>query len=539
MRLGVDLDNTLVCYDEAFLNFAREQQLVPEDWRGNKRQVRKYLREQSGDDEAWQRLQGQVYGKEIGKARLFPGVYRFLWRCKSRGIIVDVISHKSEFGHFDQSRTPLRASAIGFLEKAGIFCRSEKSLINSVEFCSTREEKIASIARAQFDWFVDDLPEILDDAEFPQNTVKFGYSPDRETSFLSAQRVASWVELEDIVLGHWSLRELGLLAGEVIGKDVQDVGWIGGRGNSGIAKFCTAEGVEAALKIYSDDTAHIRLHAEFESFKILRHYGEKRIPEGLGFCSRLNVGVYRWIVGEPVSLPDQSDISQTLEFLERIHYLREKPEFKSFPSASAAVFSGWQLEQQIRQRIFLLRANTNSSLALSNYLDNSLVPVYETILCWCRSRWPGEGFDQPISVDARTLSPSDFGFHNALRIQDGNLHFLDFEYFGWDDPAKLAGDVLFHPAMKLPANLKEKWTEGIRQIYGPDVIVRLRIMWGLIGISWCLILLNEFRADYWLRRTRAIGNEQLEQSLVLEKQLDCSRCLLSEIKSNYQNPLYL
>ena len=49
----------------------------------------------------------------------------------------------------------------------------------------------------------------------------------------------------------------------------------------------------------------------------------------------------------------------------------------------------------------------------------------------------------------RTLSPSDFGFHNAIRRSDDVLIFIDFEYFGWDDPAKTISDFLLHPAMQL------------------------------------------------------------------------------------------
>ena len=36
----------------------------------------------------------------------------------------------------------------------------------------------------------------------------------------------------------------------------------------------------------------------------------------------------------------------------------------------------------------------------------------------------------------RTLSPSDFGFHNALLRGGREWVFLDFEYFGWDDPGQ-------------------------------------------------------------------------------------------------------
>ena len=50
----------------------------------------------------------------------------------------------------------------------------------------------------------------------------------------------------------------------------------------------------------------------------------------------------------------------------------------------------------------------------------------------------------------RALSPSDFGLHNALRTKDGQLRFIDFEYFGWDDPVKLVSDTAIQPGSSLP-----------------------------------------------------------------------------------------
>jgi len=45
-----------------------------------------------------------------------------------------------------------------------------------------------------------------------------------------------------------------------------------------------------------------------------------------------------------------------------------------------------------------------------------------------------------LSQDQRCISPSDFGFHNAIMTSDQHIRFLDFEYAGWDDPAKMVGD---------------------------------------------------------------------------------------------------
>ena len=46
MHLGVDLDNTVICYDEVFLLGALELKLIPIGWEGNRIQVRNYIRQQ-------------------------------------------------------------------------------------------------------------------------------------------------------------------------------------------------------------------------------------------------------------------------------------------------------------------------------------------------------------------------------------------------------------------------------------------------------------------------------------------------------------
>ena len=60
---------------------------------------------------------------------------------------------------------------------------------------------------------------------------------------------------------------------------------------------------------------------------------------------------------------------------------------------------------------------------------------------------------QALDETLRCVSPSDFGFHNALRRPDGGICFLDFEYAGLDDPAKMAGDFFAQLAIPVPAGL--------------------------------------------------------------------------------------
>ena len=171
---------------------------------------------------------------------------------------------------------------------------------------------------------------------------------------------------------------------------------------------------------------------------------------------------------------------------------------------------------------------------LFDFLDNTFVPAAEKIVRGCKEFWSPQIYDRVIPEKDRTLSPSDFGFHNALRNPDGTITFLDFEYFGWDDPAKLVGDVLFHPAIDLSDGLKREWLKGTQEVYGVEMISRLRIMWPLLGLCWCIILLNEFRSDLWLRRVEAIGAGNINRSEILDCQLKRSQRLLSELQYNHQ-----
>ena len=151
MHLGVDLDNTVICYDEVFLLGALELKLIPIGWEGNRIQVRNYIRQQKDGDIAWQRLQGKVYGKWLNRAKLFPGIYRFLWRCKYRNIVVDIVSHKTEYGHLDDEKISLRKAALHFLIQHGVFSINGESLVNEIEFFSRKDKKLEHVSKKHFD----------------------------------------------------------------------------------------------------------------------------------------------------------------------------------------------------------------------------------------------------------------------------------------------------------------------------------------------------------------------------------------------------
>ena len=72
MHIGVDFDNTIVCYDALFHRVALELGLIPPDLPPSKFAVRGHL-QRAGREEAWIELQGRVYGGRMAEAAPFPG----------------------------------------------------------------------------------------------------------------------------------------------------------------------------------------------------------------------------------------------------------------------------------------------------------------------------------------------------------------------------------------------------------------------------------------------------------------------------------
>ncbi len=143
----------------------------------------------------------------------------------------------------------------------------------------------------------------------------------------------------------------------------------------------------------------------------------------------------------------------------------------------------------------------------------------------------GMDFDVDIGSSQRLLSPSDFGFHNALRRTQGRIVFVDFEYFGWDDSVKLLSDFLLHPGMTLSEPLRQRFFKGYSAIFGEsdsDFTARFAALYPLYGLCWCLIMLNEYLPDFMARRAAAAGG--LDSDTVRSAQLGKASRMLAHTK---------
>ncbi|MDA8231402.1 MAG: hypothetical protein M0006_08685 [Magnetospirillum sp.] len=301
-----------------------------------------------------------------------------------------------------------------------------------------------------------------------------------------------------------------------------------GGGNNRLYRVDTAGGERFALKWYPRraDDPRDRLGTEWTALAFLRRHGLADIPAAIAVDREAGIALYEWIDGEPVTGPGEDDIDAALAFLDRLHGLRREEGAAALPLASEACLSAADVLEQIarrRDRLLLAAANDQD---LRHFMVDEFAPALADAEDCARR---GGDISAPLPPEERTLSPSDFGFHNALRRPDGRVAFIDFEYFGWDDPGKLASDFLQHPAMSLSPALSRRFRAGTSRLYGDGFGNRLNALFPLIGLRWCMILLNEFLPDRWRGRVFA-GMRDADRAAVKRAQLAKSRARLDAVR---------
>lgn len=565
MIIGVDLDNTLAGYGELFLETAVDMGLVPPGLPPDKTGVRDRVRQDHGD-EAWQRLQARVYGPEMRRARLLPGAAAFLRQCRERCLPVHVVSHKTRFARLDETKTDLRRAALGWMEASGLFDQDGPGLApERVHFEDTRPGKVERIRALGCTDFVDDLEEVFDEPGFPSEVRAYLFGRER-TGLSGVVPCPDWDAVRRSLFADNPVQCFDYE--HIFGVKVRGRGPLPGGANSRVTALTLEDGTKLVAKHYHrhPDDPRDRMGAEVAALRLLRRAGLDCVPEVVAANRQTGTALFSLVRGEPVSPPyTDDDLGQLLGFLGRLRELSDTAALTTtdptldmttlapdsdpitgpttnlitgptasltatdqddnqdddqgintvIHRASEACFTLDELAANLAARMERLRraeAKSACHQGMLDFLADDLEPFTARALDAARSGAAAE----PVTPEQRLLSPSDLGFHNALRLPDGSLAFLDMEYFGWDDPAKTVCDVLLHPAMGLTARHQARFLrESVALLAGrrgPNGLLPARVaaLYPLYGAKWCLILLNEFVAKDQQRRRLAGACEDPE-----------------------------
>lgn len=315
----------------------------------------------------------------------------------------------------------------------------------------------------------------------------------------------------------------------------------GGRNNRVYRVEATTPGVatrQAALKVYFQhaDDPRDRLGAEVRFLEHARACGVRAVPALLGVDRAANATLLEWIDGVGV----RADSLGTREFnaaVEFVAQLQQAEAAPSLPDASEACFTleehGATVERRVAQLQRAIRSGPDNA-DLHDFVQNRLAPFAHAASLEVRMR---AGRDQPLLDSMRCVSPSDFGFHNAIvrrpppsdsesvhrTAGDDNarITFIDFEYAGWDDPAKLICDFMSQPEVPIPEEWHTRFAGAIAELFcDPQAILsRVELLRPLYRVKWCCILLNPVVAIGRDRRAFADSTEALSTQLTKARRL--------------------
>lgn len=302
--------------------------------------------------------------------------------------------------------------------------------------------------------------------------------------------------------------------------------------NSRLFAVACASGRRYVVKCYCQPTAEgkCRRANEWRALTFLRGQGIDNVPEPLATFPEANASVLGFLDGVAPLAPETTDIDALVGFLKRLRRAGETPEARELDRAADACFTLDEvvagLDGRVR-RLAALPAGDAVTRDMQDWLGGEFAARRDQAVEAARRVLP----DAPLPQAARALSPSDFGFHNALRAPEGRLLFVDFEYFGWDDPAKTMADVLLHPhpAMCLPPELAGRFRRGAGRLYAddPGLPARFDCLFPLYQLKWCTIMLNEFIAAD-LQRRRFAGDDRPDAAAIRRDQLRKAVALLRQ-----------
>jgi hypothetical protein len=304
----------------------------------------------------------------------------------------------------------------------------------------------------------------------------------------------------------------------------------GGRNNQ-VYRVDTDAGTPVTLKRYFHDPrdGRDRLAAEWSFLDHAWRQGVRSIPQPLAKDQGSQSALYSFIAGRKLAATELEahHIDAAADFIGGVNAGGNN----SFDPASDACFcisDHLQLVERRLLRLANLDAEMPHAAAAQRFVFVDLRQAWDAVRAHTLREALGLGFDLHRVLDDTEcwLSPSDFGFHNALADDDGRLVFLDFEYAGRDDPAKLVTDFFCQPQVPIPSGLHEGFLDRLSL----DQAARARCdaLLDACRVKWACILLNEFLPVGAARR--AFANPSEREARCAE-QLQKAKAILAGIRT--------
>ncbi|MFT2111656.1 aminoglycoside phosphotransferase family protein [Marinomonas sp. 2405UD68-3] len=263
------------------------------------------------------------------------------------------------------------------------------------------------------------------------------------------------------------------------------------------------------LKSFSplDTHSEIKLLNEFSFSEHLWKNDIKSIPQPIAYSGDNLVSLYSFIKGNAIKSADHNKVMSAIKFISDINQFPSSAYKLNIASESPnSLYEFANIVERRLQRFHHAEPQGKLTKLLENISIRTATLKQQLPISW------------RVEFERNILSPSDFGFHNALEMNDKQLIFFDFEYAGLDTPWKLISDFFSQPA--IPVNLKYLKEFISRPNFSTiaDEKDVFKIVFELTQLKWCLIMLNEFLPDIQKRRLFSWNDNRFSSSMLADVQ---------------------
>jgi hypothetical protein len=329
------------------------------------------------------------------------------------------------------------------------------------------------------------------------------------TSAYSARELVNSV-LPDFVL-HWT---------NALGASTQSVTVLRGGMNSRVFS-CAGADKTFLMKGYQpiEGAQRDRFVAEAQFLEYANQVANSYVPNLLSVDDERRCIVMEYLVGEAYaegSMPRKSDIDDAVRFFSLLNQDHGQAVGLIKMDAADGFLKISEHLENIRERLnemstshlpLKLQSRAKQTIQL---LRSAFIPLEDLTR---QSLLNGLIVDA-LPTNKRCVSPSDFGFHNAIKTNQG-VKFFDFEFGGWDDPAKAIVDFTLQP--KVPTGQYNfPLLKALRLREQGIVLPRAKVLKPILKLKWACIIAGFLRPLRYKRLLNSISGVDPE-SFVLNK----------------------
>ncbi|MGZ0080405.1 aminoglycoside phosphotransferase family protein [Methylomonas sp. YC3] len=308
-------------------------------------------------------------------------------------------------------------------------------------------------------------------------------------------------------------------------------------GNNRIYRLETGAGKFAVKQYFrSDKDQRDRLKAEYLFLQYADTYASDFVPRVYACDHDAGVALYAYVDGRHIASDELvwRHVEQAADFFCALNQPDARTNALNLPHASEACFSIAEHLGLIEKRIGRLREALPAVPDEDGEAGKFLAELQEywDFLADSVSRGARQfgQLEQALDSQHCCVSPSDFGFHNALLQTDGKIKFIDFEYAGIDDPAKMVGDFFAQLAVPVASEFYDAFVRQCLSVFpeSATLTARAELLRPVYKIKWCCIAMNVFLPEHMARRKFA--DSLLDERDLRKSQLKKARQILKTLQ---------